>query len=168
MAKGLNKVMLIGNMTRDIEVRFTPSNQSVGNFGLALNRSWRTPEGELREEVTFVDCEAWGKSAEILKQYTSKGAPLFVEGRLKMDEWQDKTSGQKRTKMKVVVEDFRLMGAPRGGGGGAGAPGGEMPSAPDEYDQSPQPRPSAPARRGGAGSAPSAPAQPMGEEDIPF
>lgn len=172
MAAGFNKVMLMGNLTRDVEIRFTPANTAVGSFGIAVNRTWRTPEGEKREEVSFIDCEVWGKQAEIMKQYLAKGRPVFLEGRLKLDTWKDKTDGSNRSKLKVVVEEFRFIdskpGAGGGGGGGGGGASHDSPhdSGPDEYDQSP--RPSAPARRGGAGSAPSAPAQPMGEEDIPF
>lgn len=178
MAKSLNRVMLIGNMTRDIEIRYTPANKAVGNFGLAMNRSWRTPDGQVREEVTFVDCEIWDKGAEILKQYTSKGAPLYAEGRLKLDEWQDKQTGQKRTKLKIVIEDFRLLGGrPGGGGGGAGGgaadgeyhggsgghsggSGGGSGGGDDGYDQSP--RPVTPQRRAGAQAANVDP------DDIPF
>ncbi|MFN8818365.1 MAG: single-stranded DNA-binding protein, partial [bacterium] len=92
MARGFNQVILMGNLTRDIEVRFLPNgNQAVGNFGIAVNRQWRTPEGETREEVTFVDCEVWGKQAEVMKQYLAKGRPVFIMGRLKLDTWTDKT-----------------------------------------------------------------------------
>jgi single-strand DNA-binding protein len=163
MASGFNKVMLIGNLTRDIEIRFTPGNTAVGNFGLAVNRTWRTPEGEKKEEVSFIDCEVWGKQAEIMKQYLGKGRAVFVEGRLKLDTWKDKTDGSNRSKLKVVVEEFRFIDSKPGGAGGGGPAGGHE-AGPDEYDQSP--RPATPNRGRGAAAAPSAP--PMGDEDIPF
>ena len=117
-----NKVIIMGNLTRDVELRQTPGNQTVANIGLAVNRSFQTREGERREETTFVDCEAWGRQAEVMAQYLSKGKPVFVEGRLKFDQWQDQ-QGQNRSKLKVVVENFQFVGG-RGEGGGSGAPSG--------------------------------------------
>ena len=111
----LNKVMLIGNLTRDPELKYTPGNQAVCEIGLAVNRKYRTKDGEDREETTFVDCEAWGKQAEVLKQYMTKGKPLFIEGRLKLDTWEDKDGG-KRSKMRVVIENFQFLGSAGGGG----------------------------------------------------
>lgn len=113
----LNKVMLIGNLTRDPDLKYTAGNQAVCELGLAVNRRYKTKEGEDREETTFVDCEAWGKQAEILKQYLSKGRPVFIEGRLKLDQWEDKDGG-KRSKMRVVIENFQFLGSGGGGGGG--------------------------------------------------
>ena len=113
----LNKVMLIGNLTRDPELKYTPGNQAVCEIGLAVNRKYRTKEGEDREETTFVDCEAWGKQAEVIKQYMAKGRPIFIEGRLKLDTWEDKNGGGKRSKMRVVIEDFQFLGGGQGGGG---------------------------------------------------
>ena len=84
-----NKVILMGNLTRDVELRQTPGNQTVANIGLAVNRTYQTREGERREETTFVDCEAWGRQAEVMAQYLSKGRPVMIEGRLKLDQWQD-------------------------------------------------------------------------------
>ncbi|MCE9618696.1 MAG: single-stranded DNA-binding protein [Planctomycetes bacterium] len=113
-----NKVMLMGNLTRDVEIKLLPQgNQTVGNFGIAMNRKFKTASGEEREEVTFVDCEAWGRQAEIMKQYLSKGRPVFIEGRLKLDQWEDK-EGKKQSKLRVVVENFQFIGAPAGGSGG--------------------------------------------------
>ncbi|MFO0894240.1 MAG: single-stranded DNA-binding protein [Phycisphaerales bacterium] len=112
-----NKVLLMGNLTRDIEVRHTPSNQAVARIGLAVNRKYRTKDNEEREETTFVNCEAWGKTGEIMAQYLRKGSPVFIEGRLKLDQWEDK-DGQKRSAMNVVVENFQFIGAPAGAGGG--------------------------------------------------
>lgn len=109
-----NKVMLMGNLTRDPEVRYTPKGTALATIGLAVNRTWTTEAGEKKEEVTFVDVEVWGRQAETIGQYMSKGRPLFVEGRLKLDQWDDKESGQKRSKLKVVCENFQFLGAPKG------------------------------------------------------
>ena len=113
----------MGNLTRDIEIKVLPQgNQSVGNFGIAMNRKFKSASGEEREEVTFVDCEAWGRTAEIMKQYLSKGRPVFIEGRLKLDQWEDK-EGKKQSRLRVVVENFQFIGAPAGAGGGNGGGG---------------------------------------------
>jgi len=104
----LNRVMLMGHLTRDVETRAAGAS-TVGGFGLAINHKYKTAAGEQREEVTFVDCEAWGKTAEVLAQYVGKGDPLYVEGRLKLDTWEDKDGG-KRSKLKVVVENFQFLG----------------------------------------------------------
>ena len=118
-----NKVMLMGNLTRDIELKVLPQgNQTVGNFAMAMNRKFKSASGEEREEVTFVDCEAWGRTAEIMKQYLSKGRPVFIEGRLKLDQWEDK-EGKKQSRLRVVVENFQFIGAPAGAGGGTGGGG---------------------------------------------
>lgn len=105
----LNKVMLIGNLTRQPELRYLPSNTAVANIGIAVNRRWKNKQGDQQNETCFVDCEAFGKQAELINQYVNGGDPLYIEGRLKMDQWQDKTSGQKKTKMKVVVENFEFL-----------------------------------------------------------
>jgi single-strand DNA-binding protein len=107
-----NKVLLMGNLTRDPEVRYTPKGTAIANLGLAVNRRWTTETGEQKEEVTFVDVEVWGRQAETVGQYLSKGKPIFVEGRLKLDSWEDKESGQKKSKLKVVCEHFQFIGAP--------------------------------------------------------
>jgi single-strand DNA-binding protein len=115
-----NKVMLMGNLTRDVELRYTPNgNQAVANFGIACNRKFKTQSGEEREEVTFVDCEAWGRTGEVMKEYLSKGRPVFIEGRLKLDQWEDK-EGKKQSKLRVVVENFQFIDSKGGGGGGGG------------------------------------------------
>jgi single-strand DNA-binding protein len=119
MAKGFNKVILMGNLTRDPEVRTTPSGQSVTSFSLAISRSWRGADGEQHDSVSYIDCVAWGKTGEIIAQYVQKGRPLLVGGRLEQRSWDDKESGQKRSKVEVIVEDFNFVG---GGQGGAGAP----------------------------------------------
>jgi single-strand DNA-binding protein len=175
MAGSYNKVLLMGNLTRDVELRHTSGNQPVANIGLAVNRRWRTPEGEQREEVTFVDCEAWGKTAETLSKYVSKGRPLFIEGRLKLDQWEK--DGQKFSKLKVVVDGFQFIDSKPGGEGGASGGGGDEVGG---YS-----RPAASATRGpgrptssGAGTASGGtPARGdgysqagggIGEDDIPF
>lgn len=135
-----NKVLLMGRLTRDIELRYTPGNQAVANIGLAVNRRWRSKEGEDREETTFVDCEAWGRTAEVMGQYLSKGKPVFIEGRLKLDQWQDK-DGSNRSKLRVVVDNFQFIDS-RGEGGGevhasTGAPAGAEAHRPIEEDDIP-------------------------------
>lgn len=124
MAGNFNKVYLMGNLTRDVEIRHTSGNNAVGNFGIATNRKFKTQSGEQREEVTFVDCEAWGRTAEVMSQYLAKGRPVFIEGRLKLDQWEGK-DGSKQSKLRVVVENFQFIdsgqgGGSRGGGGGGG------------------------------------------------
>src|SRR3954464_706403 len=115
-----NKVILIGNLTRDPEVRYTPKGTAVAEIGLAVNRVYTTDSGEKREEATFVDVTLWGRTAEIAGEYLKKGRPVFIEGRLQLDSWDDKTSGQKRSKLKVVGEGLQLLGGrPGGGAGGA-------------------------------------------------
>ena len=156
----LNKVMLIGNLTRDPDLKYTPGNQAVCEIGLAVNRKYRTKEGEDREETTFVDCEAWGKQAEVLKQYMTKGKPLFVEGRLKLDTWEDKDGG-KRSKMRVVIENFQFLGAAGGGGGG----GGERYVTEEGGSSS---RGGSRGGRGSSGGGGGAPHQNVAEEEIPF
>lgn len=104
-----NKVYLMGNLTRDPELRYTPKGAAVAGFGIAVNRKYEV-NGEQREEVTFVDVEAWGKQAEAIAKYCKKGRPLFVEGRLKLDQWDDKTTGQKRSALKVALEGFQFIG----------------------------------------------------------
>ena len=103
----------MGNLTRDPELKQTPSNQSVAQIGIAVNRKYKGREGDLKEETTFVDCEAWGKTAETMAKYLSKGKPVFVEGRLKLDQWQDK-DGNNRSKLRVVIESFQFIDS-RGG-----------------------------------------------------
>lgn len=103
----LNKVMLIGNLTRDPSMRYTPNNTAVCNIGIAVNRRY-TANGEKKEETTFIDAEAWGASAEAINKYLRKGRAIFVEGRLKLDTWQDK-DGSNRSKLKVVVESFQFI-----------------------------------------------------------
>ena len=103
-----NKVLLMGNLTRDPQLKQTPNNMSVAEIGLACNRKFKGKDGEMREETTFVDCEAWGRTAETMAKYLSKGRPVFIEGRLKLDQWQDK-DGSNRSKLRVVIESFQFI-----------------------------------------------------------
>ena len=122
----VNKVMLIGNLTRDPEIKYTPKGTAIAEIALAVNRTYSTDSGEKREEVTFIDVTLWGRVAEIVGEYCKKGRPLFVEGRLQLDSWDDKATGQKRSKLKVVGENIQLLGSREGGAGGGGGGGGEM------------------------------------------
>lgn len=119
MAKGFNKVILMGNLTRDPESRTTPSGQSVTNFSLAVNRTWKGADGQQNEDVSYIDCVAWGKTGEIITQYLGKGRAVLISGRLDQRSWDDKDSGQKRSKIEVVVEDFNFVGDGQGGGSDA-------------------------------------------------
>ena len=128
-----NKVLLIGNLTRDPQLRYTPNQQPVCDFGLAINRKWKGADGQMHEDVCFVDCTAWARQAETLSKYVTKGQPLFVEGRLNYRTW-DGPDGKKRSKLDVVVERFQFLGGGKGGGGQGGAgraaqPGAAQPGA---------------------------------------
>ena len=114
-----NKVILAGNLTRDPEMRYTPKGTAVTKIGMAINRTWKSETGETKEEVTFVDVEAWGRQGEVIAQYMKKGRPFLVEGRLKLDQWEDKNTKQKQSKLKVVLESFSFIDSNRGDGGGA-------------------------------------------------
>jgi single-strand DNA-binding protein len=126
----LNKVMLIGNLTRDPEIKYTPKGTAIADIGLAVNRNYTTESGEKREEVTFIDVTLWGRTAEIVGEYCKKGRPLFVEGRLQLDQWDDKQTGQKRSKLKVVGDNIQLLGGREGGAGGGPGGGGEFQEGP--------------------------------------
>src|SRR4029434_6103045 len=130
-----NKVILLGNLTRDPEVRYTPKGSAVCDLGIAVNRVYTTDSGEKREEATFVDVTFWGRTAEVAGEYLKKGRPVFIEGRLQLDSWEDKQSGQKRSKLKVVADNVQFLGSRGGGGGG-----------PEEGDEAPRSRPSSGAR----------------------
>jgi len=157
----LNKVMLIGNVTRDPEIKYTPKGSAVTDLGIAVNRVYTPEGGEKREETTFVDVTLWGRQAEIAGEYCKKGRSVYIEGRLQLDSWEDKTSGQKRSKLRVVGENFQLLG-PRPGGGNAGGSGGTE----EEYSERPVQRRES---SGSAGSGTGRPTPPTVEEDdIPF
>lgn len=124
MAKGFNKVILMGNLTRDPETKTTTSGQSVTNFSLAVNRTWKGADGQQNEDVSYIDCVAWGKTGEIITQYLGKGRAVLVSGRLDQRSWEDKETGGKRSKIEVVVEDFNFVGD---GGGGSSDGGSSSP-----------------------------------------
>ena len=150
-----NKVILAGNLTRDPELRYTPKGTAIASFGLAINRKWKSETGEMKEEVTFVDVEAFARQAEVVAQYMKKGRPFLVEGRLRLDQWEDKNTHQKQSKLKVVLEGFSFIDSK--------GPDGGVPS------DAPRARPAAaPAP---ATDAP-APAEPEASEpeqdDVPF
>ena len=104
-----NKLIMMGNLCRDPELRFTPSNNAVCQFTIAINNKWKSKDGQQQEETTFVDCEAWGRTAEVINQYFGKGRPIFIEGRLKQERWEDK-DGKKRSKLKVSIMSFQFVG----------------------------------------------------------
>lgn len=179
-----NKVMLIGNLTRDPEVRYTPKGSAVCDIGLAVNRVYNSDSGEKVEEVTFVDVVLWSKLAELAGKYLHKGRPVFIEGRLQMDSWEDKQTGQKRTRLRVVGEQMQFLGSPQGGGdrsggggddeggysGGGGGGGYSRPAARPAQRPAPQQRPQqrpAPAQQNDDfGEGPITDG--MEEDDIPF
>jgi single-strand DNA-binding protein len=132
-----NKVILMGNLTRDPQLRYTPSQSAVCDFGLAVNRKWKAQDGQMKEEVTFVDCTAWGRTAENVSKYMTKGRPLFVEGRLTYQTWEGK-DGQKRSKLLVTVENFQFVDSKGGGGGGGQGGSGGSRSAPAPQGQNRQ------------------------------
>ncbi|HKS36699.1 MAG TPA: single-stranded DNA-binding protein [Verrucomicrobiae bacterium] len=139
-----NKVILIGNLTRDPELRYTPKGTAVAKIGVAVNRSWRTESGETKEEVTFVDVDAFGRQAETLGQYMKKGRPIMIEGRLKYDTWEDKQTNQKRSKLGVVMESFQFLdyggrGSDEGGSAPAPARGKAAPAQPTPADPAEEP-----------------------------
>ena len=120
----LNRVLLIGNLTRDPELRVTPKGTAICQFGMAISRKFKDEAGTEKEEATFVDVEAWGKSGELIAKYCAKGRPLFVEGRLRFDQWEDKATQQKRSKLKVVLENFQFLGGRDNGGASPGEDAG--------------------------------------------
>lgn len=166
----VNKVILIGNLTRDPEVRYTPKGSAVTEIGLAINRYYTTESGEKREETTFVDVTLWGRQAEVVKEYCQKGRPLYIEGRLQLDTWDDKQSGQKRSRLRVVAENIQLLGGRQGGGGGGGYSG---PSESETYPSEPAGRNygsnfSSPKNPPPSKPKPSDPDLDPQEDDIPF
>jgi single-strand DNA-binding protein len=155
----LNKVMLIGNCTRDPEIKYTPKGTAVAELGLAVNRIYSTESGERREETTFVDITLWGRQAEIAGEYLKKGRPVYIEGRLQLDTWDDKATGQKRSKLKVVGDNLQLLGSREGGGGG----GGESGEGGGFTSRKPAGKPAPPPAR-----PPADPDLDVSDDDIPF
>jgi len=149
-----NKVILAGNLTRDPELRYTPGGKAICKFGLAVNRNWTSETGEKREEVTFVDIDAFGRQAEVIAQYMKKGRPFLVEGRLRLDQWDDKQTGQKRSRLGVVLEGFSFLDSGQRGDG----------------SNAPNPLPPRPAAAPANSSAPPAPSDEPGppQDDVPF
>ena len=160
MAASLNKVLLMGNLTRDPEVRYTPKGTAVGDLAIAVNDSYKAQDGTIKETVTYIDIEVWGRSAENCKQYLTKGRPIFVEGQLKLDQWEQ--DGQKKSKLRVRADRVQFLG-----GGGAG---GERRPSGGEMDQRPASGSSAPrqASRPPASSVSEDRPPLQDEDDIPF
>ena len=127
MARSYNRVILVGNLTRDVELRHTSSSTAVTDLGLAVNDRRKTPQGEWVDEVTYVDITLWGRQAEVASEYLSKGSRVLIEGRLQLDQWQDKDSGQQRSKLKVVGSQMMMLG-------GRGEEGGQRGSSGDSDD----------------------------------
>jgi single-strand DNA-binding protein len=131
-----NKVLLMGNLTRDPQFSYTPNQTPVVDFGMAMNRRWTGQDGSQRDETCFVDCRMFGKRAEVVNKYCKKGNPLFVEGRLTFDSWEAQ-DGSKRSKLRVTVENFEFIGGGGGSGGGSGGGfnrSGNQPSTPQASD----------------------------------
>ena len=152
-----NKVILVGNLTRDPELRYTPKGMAIAKIGLAVNRNWTNEAGEKKEEVTFVDVDIFGRTAENVGQYMRKGRPILIEGRLKLDQWDDKQTGQKKSRMGVVAETVQFLGGAPGAGEGGGGGGAPAPRAPR-----PAAAPSAPAAEPVEGDGPPE------SDDVPF
>jgi single-strand DNA-binding protein len=148
-----NKVILAGNLTRDPEMRYTPKGTAVAQFGMALNRKWKTDTGETKEEVTFVDIDAFGRQAEVICQYLKKGNPFLVEGRLKLNEWEDKNTKQKVSKLRVVLEGFSFLGTGRTDGAASEASRTRTAAAPASPAAAAVPEPDSP---------------PVEQDDVPF
>jgi single-strand DNA-binding protein len=173
MASSFNRVILVGNLTRDPELRYTPSGTPVCDIGLAVNDKRKNPNGEWVEETTFVDVTLWARTAEVASEYLGKGSQVLIEGRLKLDSWE--TDGQKRSKLKVVGEKLQMLGAPRGAAGGGGGGGGRP--MPDESEYSHDDEHSGPSGHSSGSRASSGRGAPSGRsgakapppaDDIPF
>jgi single-strand DNA-binding protein len=137
-----NRVILVGNLTRDPELRYTPKGMAIAKIGLAVNRNWTSETGEKKEEVTFVDVDIFGRTAENVAQYMKKGRPILIEGRLRLDQWDDKQTGQKRSKLGVVGEIVQFLGSPTGAGEtgvAASRPAAAAPAAPEPVEGEPPP-----------------------------
>lgn len=143
-----NKVVLIGNLTRDVELKYLPKGTPVCNLSMAVNRRWKTEAGEEKEDVYFAECKAFGKQAETLAQYVKKGHPLLVEGRLTREEWDDKKTGDKRSTTRIMIETFQFL---------KGRDEGDAPAPRREAEPAPL-----------RGTAPAAPKPDLDEDDVPF
>ena len=164
-----NRVVLLGNITRDIEVKYLQSGMAVTELGLAVNDRRKNQQGEWVEETTFVDITLWGRTAEVAGEYLGKGSQVLIEGRLKLDTWE--TDGQKRSKLRVVGERMQMLGGKGGGGGGGGGRGGgSSGGTPQQFDDGAdygEPSGGPPARSA-TRSAPSSAPPPPTQDDIPF
>jgi len=149
----VNKVMLLGNLTRDPEIRYTPKGTAVTDLGMAINRIRTGDSGERIEEVTYVDVTLWGRTAELAGQYLSKGRSVFIEGRLQLDQWDDKATGQKRSRLRVVGENMQFIGGQGQGGGGGNAQGGNQQQSKSAQQQQQPPGDSVPPQSGGAAAS---------------
>jgi single-strand DNA-binding protein len=159
-----NRVILLGNLTRDVEVRYLQSGTAVADIGMAVNDRRKGQNGEWIEETTFVDVTLWGRTAEVAGEYLSKGSPLLVEGRLKYDTWEK--DGQKRSKLSVVCERMQMVGSKGGGGGGGGrGPSQNYDEGGGDYGDAP---PGPPARASNQRSAPASAPPPPTQDEIPF
>jgi single-strand DNA-binding protein len=154
-----NRVLLMGNLTRDIEMRQFPSGSSVGKLGLAVNEKYKDRNEQWVERTNFIDCEVFGRKAEVMAQYLTKGSPVFVEGKLRLDTWQDKNDGSNRSKLKVVIENFEFVGGGQGGGGGGGNRGGGAPKQANNAGGQ---------ESGGGGGGYENYGEPVSADDIPF
>ena len=164
-----NQIILLGNITRDPEMRYLPNNTPVIEFGIACNRRFRDAQGKDRDEAMFIDCAAFGKQAEIINQYCHKGDLLFIEGRLKLDTWEDKQGGGKRSKHRVVINNFQLMPRRDGGGAGGGAAPEGSQAAPARRPAPARPAPQQQQAPAGSPQQPPYDEQPQfKEDDIPF
>ncbi len=172
----LNKVMLIGNLTREPEVRYTPKGSAVSDLGIAVNRTYVTDSGEKMQETTYVDVVVWSRLAEIAGQFLHKGSPVFIEGRLQMDTWEDKATGQKRSKIRVVADNLQFLGRRDGGddngpavsGGGGGGYAAPAPRQNFRPAGSPAPRQAAPQRPSQQDDFGEGPITDGLDDDIPF
>ncbi len=162
-----NKVILAGNLTRDPQLSYTPTQTPVVDFGMAINRTWRGQDGQKNEETCFVDCRAFGRQAETINQYLSKGRPVLVEGRLHFSSWEK--DGRKHSKLRVTVENFQFLGSAGGGGQQGGGQGGSYAPRPQQAPQQQQQQ-APPPQQAPQSSYSDEPAPPpdMGGEDIPF
>src|SRR5579864_4877661 len=167
-----NKIILVGNLTRDPQLKYLPSQMAVAEFGLAVNHKFKTRDGQDREEVLFIDCSCFGKGGEIINQYCQKGKQILVEGRLKYDTWEDKQGGGKRSKHSVVVDNFQFLGGRDGAGGAPSASyddAAAAPAPPRGPGRPPQARPqAAPPAQQPAQEPPFTQEQQFSEDDIPF
>ena len=154
-----NKVILVGNLTRDPELRYTPKGTAIAKIGLAVNRVWTNEAGEMKDEVTFVDVDVFGRTAENVGQYMRKGRPILVEGRLRLDQWDDKQTGQKKSRLGVVADTVQFLGSPTGG---EGSPPPSRPAA------RPTPTPSAPPPAPAPAAEPVEGDGPPESDDVPF